>query len=420
MDSPKDLVVRQSNHLIETSYKIATLGESRLLRLLIAQIQPSDEDFKTYRISVSDFAKTFGLSPTGGKTYETIDKASQGLAHRPITIRNGKSWLHTSWLSSSEYIEGAGYVELTFDKKLKPYLLQLKGYYTQYKIDTISNFRSLYSIRLYELLKMEQFKLNKDGYFKRTFEYEELREKLGIEETEYKLFADFRLYVIEMAVKEIKQNPDINITQVDYPKTGRKITHIVFHCEKAKQTQLNFSEPEPQLVEVEKEHPEDIKELISMGIDENTANKWRKKYGAKKLISNIAYARATQKAGKIKESLAGFVASAIANNLAGAWEQEEQKKAKVKKAQEKVAQEKTIIEKEEANKTRKELESMLEFFWTFPISDQIEVRRLFTDSIPDVMRKMWSRNLIEKERPEELKMHTSLFCKFLKDGGYLT
>jgi plasmid replication initiation protein len=57
----KTLVVRQSNELVEASYKIATVGEGRLIRMLIAQIQPDDEDFKNYRIGVADFARFFGL-----------------------------------------------------------------------------------------------------------------------------------------------------------------------------------------------------------------------------------------------------------------------------------------------------------------------------------------------------------------------
>jgi hypothetical protein len=79
------------------------VGEARLIRMLIAQIKPNDEDFKTYHIAVTEFAKFFGL--TGGSAYELIDKAAESLAHRPISIREGKSWLHTNWLSSAKYVQ---------------------------------------------------------------------------------------------------------------------------------------------------------------------------------------------------------------------------------------------------------------------------------------------------------------------------
>ena len=105
-------------------------------------------------------------------------------------------------------------------------------------------------MRLFELLKKEQFKADAKGYFKRSFEYDELRGLFGIEKGEYKLFADFRIKAIEVSVKEINANPDISIIQVDYPKTGRKVSHVVFHCEKAKQLQLDIDEPLPKLEEV--------------------------------------------------------------------------------------------------------------------------------------------------------------------------
>ena len=91
-----------------------------------------------------------------------------------------------------------------------------------------------------------------------------MREKLGIEKNEYKRFYDFKIKCIEMAVKEINANNDIRIFQIDYPTTGRNVSHIVFHCEKSKQIQLNISEPTPTIIEVKKEHPDDVRELITM------------------------------------------------------------------------------------------------------------------------------------------------------------
>ena len=320
MNNQESPIVRQGNDLIEASYKIATVGESRLIRLLIAQIQPTDEEFKIYRINVIDFANLFGLNPRDGRIYELVDKASESLTGRRITIRDGKSWLHMNWLSSAKYIDGEGCVELRFDPNLKPYLLQLKGYYTQYKIEKISNFKSIYSIRLYELLKKEQFKKNGLGVFQRTFEYTELRDKLGVEKNEYEFFKDFRIKCIDISVREINSNHDIHILKVDYPKTGRKITHIVFHCEKAKQMQLDIVEAEPKLTEVKKEVPEYIQQLIAFGISEETAYKWRKKYGVARVIRNLGFVTAKKNAGKVKEDLAGYVASAIAKDYGQGWE----------------------------------------------------------------------------------------------------
>ena len=402
----KALTVRQSNSLIDASYRIASVGEGRLIRALIAQISPSDEDFKLYRVSVSDFARLFDI--TGEAAYEQIKKAADELTSRKIKIEKGKSWLFMNWLSSAEYIQGSGYVELCFDKKLKPYLLQLKGYFTQYELESVVSFKSAYSIRIYELLKSEQFKAVKNGYFKRTFHYEELRESIGIEASEYALFADFRRYVIEIAVREINASSNLEIVQVDYPKTGRKITHIVFHCEPARQTRLDVEEPPPVLEAVEKSQaiPEDVRDLVAMGIDEGTAYKWRKKYGVKRLTRNLAYTRAMQKAGKIRDSLTGFLARAIADNLGSAWEEEHREKQERHKAHEEAQATKEAEERKKSEAQREWIESTLARFASESDDRKTELRKAYAATLSDITRKSFDKD------HEHAPMHRMKFAQF--------
>lgn len=428
-----NVIIRKSNQLIEARYSL-TVGEQRIIFLLASQIHKDDEEFKTYRISIKDLARLFEI-PYDGQLIDSVMGALRKLRVREFALYeddikekygiNSRSTV--GWISKAEYIDGHSSVDVRFSEELKPYYLKLAERFTRMPSESFVHFNCRHTFRFYEMLCSEVFKASRSGHFNRTFDYVELREKFGINADEYKYFKDFRLYVIEPAAKEISKYTDIQVLNITYEKNiGRHVSHIVFHCSGAKQHLLSLSGGSPEIHEVagekqeiKKEHPEDIRELISMGIDENTAYKWRKKYGVKRLISNIAYVRGIEKSGKIRESISGLIATAIVNNLAVGSEKLAQKKLEVRKAQENAEQEKTIIEKEEAKKARNELESILETFWTWPVSDQIETRRLFTDSIPDVMRKMWARDLIEKERPEELKMHTPLFCKFLKDGNYI-
>lgn len=407
MENP---IVRQSNELIDASYRIATIGESRIIHLLIAQIQPDDEDFKTYKISVSDFAKVFGLSERDGRLYEQIDEASKALTSRTITIRRGKSWLHMNWLSSAEYKSGSGFIELCFDKKLKPYLLQLKGYFTQYQLEKISHFKSTYSIRIFELLKMEEFKADKSGKFRKSFEYDELRKKLGIEEELYKFIAAFKKFVIEVAQREINENSDINIYQIDYPKTGRKISHIVFHCEK-KPFNSDGKADNPQ--EPPKEAPLEVRELVAFGIDEQTAYKWRKKYGVKNLTRNIAYTKAMQRAGKIRDSVSGFLCKAISDNLGGVWEAEQeelQRKRKARQAQE-TAQEQAKAE--EVQKNQEHYQILMQQFEALPESKQQAIREAFERSANFAVQAFWetakTRNPQRPELERTVKVSFLLF-----------
>lgn len=405
----KALTVRQSNSLIDASYRIASVGEGRLIRALIAQISPSDEDFKLYRVSVSDFARLFNI--TGESAYEQIKKAADELTSRKIKIEKGKSWLFMNWLSSAEYVQGSGYVELCFDKKLKPYLLQLKGYFTQYELESVVSFKSAYSIRIYELLKAEQFKAGKSGKFSKTFSYEELRAILGVADSEYSQFAFFRVNVIEIAVREINATSNIEIVQVDYPKTGRKISHIVFHCEPTRQTRLDVDEPPPLIEQVEqkREIPEDVRDLVAMGIDEVTAYKWRKKYGVKRLTRNLAYTRAMQKAGKIRDSLTGFLARAIADNLGSAWEEEHKEKQERHKANEQVEAIKQAEAEQKAQSQKKWIESTLATFSALTEERKTELRKTYAATLSDITRKSFDRD------HEQAPMHRMKFAKFFTE-----
>jgi hypothetical protein len=310
-----DLIVRQANDLIESMYRLPTISEERIIRLLISQIKPNDEDFKTYRISVADFAKVFGIEETSGRLYEQIDRATEALTTRKLNIRMGKSYLHVNWLSSALYKDGSGYVDLRFDPYLKPFLLHLNGYYTKYHLTNITQFQSRYSIRIYEFLKMETFKTPKFGLFTKLVEYSELRAMLGVEEHEYKFVKDFRKYVIEVAVREINSRSDIFVVKVLPIKSGKKISYWEFHFENARQSRMPVDPPPPTLEEV-KEHPEYIRQLIDFGISEETALKWKKKYGVERLVRNIGFVSAKKNTGKVRDNLAGYVASAIAEDMA--------------------------------------------------------------------------------------------------------
>lgn len=411
----KSLIVRQSNELVEASYKIASIGEGRLIRMLIAQISPKDEDFKTYRIAVADFAKFFGL--TGNSAYELIKKTADELAGRRIMLEKDGSWLRLNWLSHAEYIKGSGYVEVSFHAKMKPFLLKLQTHWKHYALENIINFRSGYSIRIFELLKIEEFKADSKGYFRRSFEYEELRCILGIDKKEYVYIKDFRIKVIEIATREINANPDIKITKVDYAKTGRKITHIVFHCEKAKQLQLDINDPLPKIeaIETPKENPDYITELIAIGIDEQTAYRWKRKYSVARLREAIGYTKAMQKAGKIRDSVPGFLARAVTDNIGATWANEQKKREAEKAKRDEAEKEKQKIEDIKLTQERREREEIFIIFESLPEDKKIQIRTSFEEQLNHSSRGLWIR---AKERspnnPEKESTVKTSFILFFK------
>jgi hypothetical protein len=108
-----------------------SLQEKRLILWLVSAIRPGDTDFHSYRVSVRQFAELLGLEKNKN-IYAQVAAVTRRLMRRVIEIEtlDEKRFLQIHWLSSAEYHLGQGCVDLCFDPKLKPYLLQLKDQFT--------------------------------------------------------------------------------------------------------------------------------------------------------------------------------------------------------------------------------------------------------------------------------------------------
>lgn len=221
MDLNGNYLVVKHNDLIEACYKL-TLHEQKLVLAVAMQIKPDDKDFHEYQIAVADFVDVMGID---GHGYHTrIRGCAKTLLKKPVVIhkKNGGE-LICNWFSSIEYSKDAtGNVELCFDPKLKPYLLQLKREFTEFRAGSVMKLKSAYSIRIYELLK--QYK--KIG--KRRIEIEALKQMLGVN-GRYKLYGHFKSRVLTIAQAEINSDMDCDIRfEYEEIKIGRKVIAIEF------------------------------------------------------------------------------------------------------------------------------------------------------------------------------------------------
>ncbi len=218
------------NALIEARYKL-TLEEQRIIIAVISLIEPNDDELKLYKINVQTLQELAGTKRKD--IYRAVEEAIHGLLSKPIKVeivQEGKRRFKMfNFISYGEYLEGEGYFLIGIDSRLKPFLLKLKERFTKIPLDQIFPLRSLYSIRMYELLKQYE------GLRVRKFKLEVLRELLGIEENEYKDFRDFNKRILKKAIDEINKKTDI---EIEYRKIrkNRKIAEIEFKI-KPKKTQ---------------------------------------------------------------------------------------------------------------------------------------------------------------------------------------
>ena len=214
----KQLIVKHNN-LIEARYRL-NLIEIKLVAKLASSIQNGDTDFNIQKYKVSDLLQEFGL---GISNYDEIKKSVHSLIGKVMVIKKPTGELHIAFLSSAEYFDKQGIVELSFDEKLKPYYLQLKKSFTAYHLENILKLKSFYSIRIYELVKQYENTATKE----RIIELIEFKEILGIQE-KYEPFRNLKHWVLLPAQKEIIEKTDI-IFQFEPLRECRKITKIRFY-----------------------------------------------------------------------------------------------------------------------------------------------------------------------------------------------
>ena len=202
--------------MIEAKYKLG-LVEAKLFMKLASMVAEDDEDFKDYDFRIRDLLEELNI---GKENYNHLDKTIDKFLSKVIYIQEPDGLLKTTILSSAKYYKNLGKISFHFDPRLKPYLLQLKENFTKYQLENILKLQSFYSIRIYELLKQYEF------FEKRVLFVGDIKKILMIEK-KYKLYADFKKYVIVKAQKDLKKFTDI-FFEFEEIKIGRKVHAIKF------------------------------------------------------------------------------------------------------------------------------------------------------------------------------------------------
>ncbi|MCB0370357.1 MAG: replication initiation protein [Bdellovibrionales bacterium] len=369
-------IVKKDNRLIEAKYKLS-IHQQRVLFTLLEKIHSSDDDFMHYDIDIGDIAEKFGLENSKA-LYSQMQEAISDLVTKKITIQEGDQTVVMAWLSYARYTKGQGMVEISFHKDLKPYLLQLKNHFTQYQLSAVARFKSSYSIRFYELLKMNEY-LGKGGQFYRKFCLKELRDYLQIDAGKYENFKDLRVFVLESSIREINEYSDITVTNIEYLKKGRAVSDINITAEPKNQMMIDITEDAEEKTEVKEDKTEALQALLEFGISEDTANKWLDRFDSARIMRNIAYTRARQKEGNINSPVL-YLSKAVQDDNGLAWYEQQQQKNN-KKNQE--AEKNKAVEDKQAKileQERKEFDRAVHIFEELSefeqdvILDQVEAK----------------------------------------------
>jgi len=309
----KNMIVTQSNKLIEARYNL-TIYEQRLVLIMISMVEPEDEDFKDYIIKISDFRDLLELK--NKNIYSQVKKILLRLRERTLLIPKRKNdFLITGWISSAEYISNEGIVKLSFDAKLKPYLLALKSNFTKQRLGAVIKLKGIYTIRIYGLLKQYE-KLGA-----REFLLDDFRNILGIRNDQYTLFTNLKARTMTQAQKEFsKKNKegfyisDINF-DLEVRKTGKKISHLKFIIKK-QQTKI-IKQISPPISKIEhQQDPIELTAMLKILIPKKQALIFLEQYSTEYIIEKLELLTKHQQIENIQNP-AGFFVKALKDDWQG-------------------------------------------------------------------------------------------------------
>ncbi len=217
LESERGQMVVKSNNMIQKTRFSLSVQEQKMILFLISKIQPNDTVFQEYTFTLRELCDIMGIS-YNGKNYRDFRNSIQSLADKSFWVDSEDGASLCRWIEKARVGHDLT-VTIRLDDDLKPYLLELYEHFTSYELEYILTMRSKYSIRMYELFKS----YSNCG----TFEISIVELKQLLLTPEYKAYKDFRVRVIDPAVREINQFTDLEVFYAPR-RTGRMISHLRF------------------------------------------------------------------------------------------------------------------------------------------------------------------------------------------------
>lgn len=262
-NAQRDMVSR-SNVLIE-SKSSTSLFERKLLNIAIAKAAIVDGELIA-SVSTKDIKNYLNIS--GNSIYTRLKEASKETLGHVVSIEDeGKeNFIMFNVVNKCEYRDGV--FTTRFTKEMKPHIYNLKKDYTRMSLDVLCSFKSLFTTRIYEILRTQYYRFEKENTeelivpkppktpyslaelkftlnvvdanasksVKRLVEQGKFEEALEeIKEASFEDWRNFKRKVLEVARKELEESEYSEIC-FDYEPVkvgkGGKVTGVIFKVRK--------------------------------------------------------------------------------------------------------------------------------------------------------------------------------------------
>lgn len=188
-------------------YRLVEMAQDEIKGILIRdnmhKIEPTLFGDREITMPVADI-----LKDKQDKNYTLAKEAFTNLATKGVEYEDEKIWSFTNIISSPNIEKGSGIATFKVDMKIWQCILDFSKGYRKYELETIMKFKSVYSMRMYELMSGQQHPLECG--------LRELKERFGlitkkkyrgkeIEVEKFKVTKRFEQGVLDVAKKELDE-----------------------------------------------------------------------------------------------------------------------------------------------------------------------------------------------------------------------
>ena len=229
IDKRESLRVVTANDLVNVAdLSNLSLNARKILYVAIAQCKKEDAEFYEHETTPGELAEMWGVSRQD--VYQAADSTTTELMKIVIAIRTEKGFKKRHLFEKCDY-EDDKMLRFRLHKEMADLLLGLKRDFTKPLLWDFMKMRSPYSMAIWHLMQreMKSFKPMMNAPIQFDLTLEELRKVTGCE-GKMKSLSEFKRFVLDKAIKEIRKNCLVRI-RYDNIKEGRTVTGFRFTAE---------------------------------------------------------------------------------------------------------------------------------------------------------------------------------------------
>lgn len=221
-------LIKQDNSITNARYDF-TACQLDILFSTLAQIHDDDSSSKIYVIYAKEIENITGRQ----WQYTQFKEATENMGSRMFELQKEKTYRQFWLFQRVDYIIGEGRIEIKFSEDAITLLKQLKNNFTTYELQSALSMTSKYAKRIYQICSQW-----KDIGESKKFNIKDFKNILGLVDKkgneEYTPVSMFKKFVLDIAVKQINEHSDLEVSYQMAGEHGRKkpLKTVTFYIKK--------------------------------------------------------------------------------------------------------------------------------------------------------------------------------------------